>query len=68
MPYCMIRNMFYYKVKTLIPDITELPINGLINELMNSSPLLGDKKEPFQAKTDTCGRGLRHCLRVSGYF
>ena len=33
----MIRNKFYYKVKTLIPNITQLPINGLINELMNSS-------------------------------
>ena len=64
----MIRNIFYYEVKTLIPDITELPINGLINELMNSSNYLETKKEPFQAKTDTCGRGLRHCLRISGYF
>ena len=35
--YSMIRNKFYYKVKTLIPNITQLPINGLINELMNSS-------------------------------
>ena len=35
--YYMIRNKFYYKVKTLIPNITQLPINGLINELMNSS-------------------------------
>ena len=35
--YSMIRNKFYYKVKTMIPDITQLPINGLINELMNSS-------------------------------
>ena len=35
--YSMITNTFYYKVKTLIPNITELPINGLINELMNSS-------------------------------
>ena len=33
----MIRNKFYYKVKTLIPNITQLPINGLVNELMNSS-------------------------------
>ena len=32
----MIRNKFYYKVKTLIPNITQLPINILINELMNS--------------------------------
>ena len=35
--YSMIRNKFYYKVKTLIPNITQLSINGLINELMNSS-------------------------------
>ena len=35
--YSVIRNKFYYKVKTLIPNITQLPINGLINELMNSS-------------------------------
>ena len=35
--YSMIRNKFYYKVKTLNPNITQLPINGLINELMNSS-------------------------------
>ena len=34
---CMIRNEFYHKVKTLIPNITQLPINGLINERMNSS-------------------------------
>ena len=33
----MIRNKFYYKVKTLIPNSTQLPIHGLINELMNSS-------------------------------
>ena len=33
----MIRNKFYYKVKTMIPNITQSPINGLINELMNSS-------------------------------
>ena len=32
----MIRNKFYYEVKTLIPNITQLPINILINELMNS--------------------------------
>ena len=31
------RNKFYYKVKTLIPNITQLPVNVLINELMNSS-------------------------------
>ena len=35
--YSMIRNKFYYKVKTLIPNITQLPINGLINEPMNYS-------------------------------
>ena len=35
--YSMIRNIFYYKVKTLIAYITQLPINDLINELMNSS-------------------------------
>ena len=34
--YSMIRNIFYHKVKTLIPNITQLPIDGLINELMNS--------------------------------
>ena len=34
--YSMTRSKFYYKVKTLIPDITQLPIIGLINELMNS--------------------------------
>ena len=52
----MIRNKFYYKVKTLIPNITELPINGLIcgliNELMNASNYLEEKKKNlFQAKT-----------------
>ena len=35
--YSMIRNKFYYKVKTPIPNFTKLPINGLINEVMNSS-------------------------------
>ena len=50
MPYCMIRNIFYYKVKTLIPDITELPINGLINELMNSSNYLETKKNLSKQK------------------
>ena len=34
--YSMIRNTFYYKVKT-DSKIIELPINGLIKELMNSS-------------------------------
>ena len=33
----MIMSKFYYKVKTLIPNLTQLPINGLIDELMNSS-------------------------------
>ena len=33
----MIRNKIHCKVKALIPNITQLPINGLINELMNSS-------------------------------
>ena len=33
----MTRNKFYHKVKTLIPNIAQLPVNGLINELMNSS-------------------------------
>ena len=35
--YSRIRNKFYYKVKTLIPNIIQLPINSLINKLMNSS-------------------------------
>ena len=35
--YSIIWNKFYYKVKTLIPNITQLPINGLINKVMNSS-------------------------------
>ena len=35
--YSMIRNNFYNKAKTLIPNITRLPLNVLINELMNSS-------------------------------
>ena len=33
----MITNSFYNKVKTLIPNITQLPENVLINEPMNSS-------------------------------
>ena len=71
--YSMIRNKFYYKVKTLIPNITELPINGLIcgliNELMNSSNYLEERKRAFfKQKRDTCGRGLRRRPRVSGYF
>ena len=35
--YSMIKNNFYVIVKTLIPNITQLPVNILINELMNSS-------------------------------
>ena len=39
--YCskqsIIRNNFYHKVKSLIPNITQLHVNDLINELMNSS-------------------------------
>ena len=38
--YSMIRNKFYYKVRTLISNITQLPSNRLINELMNSSNYL----------------------------
>ena len=69
----MIRNKFYYKVKTLIPNITELPINGLIcgliNELMSASNYLEEKKRTFfKQKRDTCGRDLRRRPRVSGYF
>ena len=32
----MIRNNFYNKIKTLIPNITHIPVNVLINELINS--------------------------------
>ena len=35
--YSFIRNNFYNKVKILIPNITQLPVNVLINELMNTS-------------------------------
>ena len=35
--YSLIRNNFYSKVKILIPNITQLPVNVLINELMNTS-------------------------------
>ena len=34
--YSLIRNNFYNKVKTLIPNITQLPMNVLINKLMNT--------------------------------
>ena len=33
----MIRSNFYNKIKTLIPSITLLPINVVINEVINSS-------------------------------
>ena len=32
--YSIIRNNFYYKVQSLIPNITQLHVNDLINELM----------------------------------
>ena len=32
----MIRNDFYNKIKTLILNITQLTVNDLINELMDS--------------------------------
>ena len=35
--YSLIRNNFYYKFKILIPNITQLPVNVLINDLMNTS-------------------------------
>ena len=34
--YSLIRNKFYNEVK-LIPNITQLPVNVLINELINTS-------------------------------
>ena len=51
--YSMIRNTFDYKVKTLIPNITELPINGLINELMNSSNYVEKRKRTFCKQKQT---------------
>ena len=33
----MIRSDFYNEIKTLIQNITQLPVNVLINEMMNSS-------------------------------
>ena len=33
----MIKKNIYNKVKTRIPNIIQLPVNVLINELMNSS-------------------------------
>ena len=35
--YSVIRNKFHNQVKSLIPNITQLPIKALINEQMNSS-------------------------------
>ena len=35
--WSLIRNNFYNKVKILIPNIAQLPVNVLINELMNAS-------------------------------
>ena len=35
--YSLIRTNFYSKVKVLISDITQLPVNVLINEIMNTS-------------------------------
>ena len=35
--YSMVRNNFYNKIKTLIPNITQLPVNVSINEPMDSS-------------------------------
>ena len=35
--YSIIRNIFYHKVKSLIPNIIQLHVIDLINELMNSS-------------------------------
>ena len=43
----MIMSKFYEKVKTLIPKITQLPINCLINELMNSSNYLRSTQRQF---------------------
>ena len=60
------RNKFYYTVKTLIPNITELPINSLINELMNSSNYLERKKKFFKQKQTRVDGALNtvHALRV----
>ena len=35
--YSLIRDNFYNNVKILIPNITQLPVNVLINELMKKS-------------------------------
>ena len=34
--YSLIRNNLYNEVKTLIPNITPLPVNVLINELIHN--------------------------------
>ena len=56
----------YNKVNTLIPNITELPINSLINELMNSSNYLERKKNFFKQKETRVDGALNtvHALRV----
>ena len=38
--YSFIRNNFYYKVKILIPNITQLSVNALISELINTSIII----------------------------
>ena len=35
--YSIIRDYFYNKIQTLIPNIRQLPVNEQIKELMNSS-------------------------------
>ena len=37
--YSLIRNNFYNEVKTLVPIITQSPVNVLIHERMNTSNL-----------------------------
>ena len=45
----MIRNNFYKKINTQIPNITHLPVNVLINELMNPySYFVNNKSYIFQ--------------------
>ena len=38
--YSFIRNSFYNKVKILIPNITQLSVNALISELINTSIII----------------------------
>ena len=38
--YSFIRNNFYNKVKILIPNITQLSVNALISELINTSIII----------------------------